>query len=145
MTDYGRRTTLFLFCAFLTACGASVPAPEQVPSDAKCARCGMPITKLAFAAEAVYSNASPRFYDDIGCLAADSLARKSGGQFYGQLAGGRGWVRVEDVAYASPAGIQSPMGFNVAAYPEEEARAADRAGRARSWDELVYDIERQGR
>ena len=146
MTDHGRRTTPFLFCLVLTACSnASVPSPEQVPAGAKCARCGMPIARLEFAAQTVFPNASPRFYDDIGCLVMDSLARKPGGRFYAQLAGGRGWVRVEDVAYASPAGLQSPMGFNFVAYPEEEARAVDRGGRARSWDELVYDVERQGR
>ncbi len=110
-----------------------------------CARCGMPIAKLEFAAEAAYPAGPPRFYDDIGCLVLDSAGQAGGGQFYVQLAGGKGWVRVEDIAYASPATAQSPMGFNFVALPEEEARAADRDGRARSWDELVYDVERQGR
>ncbi len=126
-----------------SACSDAVPSPVPIPlGQTACVRCRQVILSLDAAAEAIYPDAPPRFYDDLGCLATDPVANRPGAQFYVQQAGGRGWVRVEDITFASPPGAQTPRGFNYLAYPEEESRNLAPDHWARGWEDLRRELLR---
>ncbi|MEK6631141.1 MAG: hypothetical protein AABY89_10445, partial [Acidobacteriota bacterium] len=100
----GRRWAMaaWLTLAALAAvsCSSSVPAPQSIAlGRATCARCRSIINGLEGAAQAVFPDGTVRSYDDLGCMATDPAALKGDAQLYVQLAGGRGWVRVEDIHF----------------------------------------------
>ena len=77
-----------------------------------------------------------RFYDDVGCLAADWAARaKDTAAFVRTNAG---WRDVADASFAQSEGSRTAMASGFVAYATAaDARAADRAGRALTWVEVV--------
>lgn len=122
---------------------SSVPAPRAIELGREaCARCGHTIESLEAAAQIVHTDGTTRVYDDLGCLATDGAALRGGGQFYVQLSGQRGWMRVEDVHFASPKDRQSPRGYNYFAYQQDEAAGIDPNGWARGWADLVAELNR---
>lgn len=126
------------------ACSSTVPAPKAIPlGKAACAKCHHVIVSLEAAAEAVYGDGTVRYYDDLGCMATDPVAQKGDAQLYVQLAGGKGWVRVEDINFALSPGAKTARGYNYLAYPEDEARRADSASWARGWNDIVADLARK--
>lgn len=127
----------------LTACSQSVPAPQAVQIGRSiCARCGNVVSSLESAAQAAYTDGTVRIYDDIGCMATDPEALRGAAQLYVQLAGGKGWARVEDIMFASPPGAKTPQGYNYLAYPEEESRRLAPDHWARGWNDLVTELAR---
>jgi len=125
------------------ACSPSVPAPQAVRlGHATCAKCRHVVSSLDAAAQAVFTDGSVRVYDDLGCMATDPEALRGRAQLYVQLAGGRGWVRVEDICFASPPGTRTPRGYNYLAFPEEEARQLAPDRWARGWHDLVAELAR---
>ena len=126
------------------ACAQSVPAPHAVElGKATCAKCRQVVSSLDAAAQAVYTDGSVRVYDDLGCMATDPKALHGRAQLYVELAGGKGWVRVEDITFASPPGARTPQGFNYLAYPEEESRQLAPDHWARGWGDLVTELARK--
>ena len=96
----------------------------------------MRIEDPRFSAELVTA-AGPRFYDDIGCLAADTPPGETPRRMWVTGANGD-WMAAETAFYASPAGPRTPMGYNFAAYPTDQAaRRADRQGRALRWSDVA--------
>jgi len=133
-----------LWALALAACVQSVPAPQAVQlGTSTCATCKSVVSSLDAAAEAVYPDGSIRIYDDLGCMATDPQALRGSAQLYVQLAGGKGWVRVEDITFASPPGAKTPQGFNYFAYPEEESRQLAPDHWARGWHDLVSELARK--
>ncbi len=141
-----RRTRLLgaaLLWMTLSACTQSVPSPRAVElGKATCAKCGHVVSSLDAAAQAVFTDGTVRVYDDLGCMATDPEALHGLAQLYVQLAGGKGWVRVEDITFASPPGARTPQGFNYLAYPEEESRQLAPDHWARGWGDLVMELAR---
>jgi hypothetical protein len=128
----------------LLACAQSVPAPRDVQlGQSTCAKCRNVVTSLDAAAEAVYPDGTVRVYDDLGCMATDPEALRGPAQLYVQLAGGKGWVRVEDITFASPEGTKTPQGYNYLAFPEEESRRLAPDHWARGWNDLVTGLARK--
>ncbi|MEW5980760.1 MAG: hypothetical protein AB1806_00150 [Acidobacteriota bacterium] len=126
------------------ACGGSVPGPQPIAlGKDTCAKCRSVITTLDAAAQIVHEDGRVVFYDDLGCLATDQTALAGSGRFYVQFAGGKGWMRVEDVHFASPTDRTSPQGYNFFAYTEDEARQIDPDGWARGWGDLVEELGRK--
>jgi hypothetical protein len=77
-----------------------------------------------------------RFYDDIGCLAADWETHHDDARAYVRVAGG--WSDVQTTWFAQPADARTAMGSGVVAFAAPEgARAVDRAGRALTFSEIV--------
>jgi hypothetical protein len=133
-----------LLAAGLAACAQSVPSPRAVQlGRATCAKCRQVVTSLDAAAQAVYTDGTARIYDDIGCMATDPEALRGTAQLYVQLAGGKGWVRVEDITFASPPGAKTPRGYNYLAYPEDESRRLAPDHWARGWVDLVPELARK--
>jgi copper chaperone NosL len=141
----GRISAVLGFAVALVAslapsCGRRSPAPEPVPvGRVNCARCSMVISREAQSAQWVVPGEETRFYDDIGCLATDSWQAATGGARFVHADGG--WVAAETVFYARPPGESTPMGYGVVAFTSrEEAAARDRAGKARTWGDLVAEL-----
>jgi hypothetical protein len=125
-------------------CGQSVPSPQAIDlGRSTCAKCRSVITSLDAAAQAAGADGSARLYDDLGCMATDPAALDGAAQLYVQMAGGRGWARVEDVTFAAPPGAQTPQGYNYLAYPEEESRRLAPDHWARGWRDLVSELARK--
>ena len=79
----------------------------------------------------------PRFYDDLGCLAADWHDHGAGAHAYVRLADG-GWVDAATAVYARPADARTAMGSGLAAYASaDEARTADSGGRLMIFADVV--------
>ena len=121
-----------------------VPAPAGVSmGHTKCAKCGGIIFSMEGIAQIAYADGTARYYDDLGCMATDLAARSGQGQKYVQLAGGKGWARVEDVAFASSPTTVTARGYGYLAYPEEEARQIAPDHWARGWDDLVAELSKK--
>ena len=78
-----------------------------------------------------------RFYDDIGCLAADWEAHHGDARAYVRIA--NGWSDVQATSFAQPADARTAMGSGVIAFATAaDARAADRSGRALTFDDVAH-------
>jgi hypothetical protein len=131
---------------FGAGCSQSVPAPRPIElGRSTCAKCRSVIHSLDAAAQASYSDGTARLYDDIGCMATDPEALRGQAELYVQMAGGKGWVRAEDITFASPPGARTPRGYNYLAYPEEESRQLAPDHWARGWNDLVTELARKTR
>jgi hypothetical protein len=133
--------TLFALAGASAMCGRGMPTP-QAPSlgHSTCAKCTGIIFAIEGTGQAVYPDGSVRFYDDVGCMATHQEALNGGAQLYVQLAGGKGWVRVEDITFAKPSNFQTARNFNYLPYPEEEARQIAPDHWARGWNDLVAEL-----
>jgi hypothetical protein len=132
-----------LLAVAFAACSQSVPSPLAVQlGRSTCAKCKQVVSGLDAAAQAVYTDGTVRIYDDIGCMATDPEALRGTAQLYVQLAGGKGWARVEDITFASPPDTKTPQGYNYLAYPEEESRRLAPDHWARGWNDLVAELAR---
>jgi copper chaperone NosL len=122
----------------LAACGAAGSGPEPIPLDrVNCARCSMLISSDTHAAQSQAHGRSTRFFDDIGCLAADQDARADDANRYVRLVSGA-WALTESAWFARSASAKTPMDYGILAFAtEEEARAADRDGQAHRWPAIV--------
>lgn len=98
----------------------------------------MVISTDAGGGQIVSPSAETRFYDDLGCLAADWTRHRGGGvRAFVRLVNGT-WSDAADASYARPDGARTPMGSGFAAYATiAEARQADPDGRALTFDEVV--------
>jgi hypothetical protein len=125
-------------------CGQSVPGPHAIDvGRSTCAKCQRVIASLDAAAQVAYTDGTARLYDDLGCMATDPVALRGAGELYVQMAGGKGWARVEDVTFASPPGSTSPQGYNYFAFPEEESRRLAPDHWARGWHDVVTELARK--
>jgi len=123
--------------ALTAGCTAQARSPEPVPVDrVECARCRMLISSDANGGQIVSSRDETRFYDDIGCLAAD-WAHHADADAFVRVAGGR-WSEARSASYARLEGAMTAMGSGLTAFATiAEARAADMNGRALTFDEVV--------
>ena len=121
----------------IAGCAARAQAPEPVPLDRiECASCRMIVSTETGAAQIVSAAEETRFYDDVGCLAADwpSHARESTPYVHVEGA----WIDARRAFFAQPATARTAMGSGFVAFATAaEARAADRGLRSLGWDEVV--------
>ena len=133
-----RVLTAWIAVWLLASCGAARPGPEPIPLDSvNCARCSMLISSDANAAQSQAHGRSTRFFDDIGCLAADPDARADDANRYVRLVSGA-WATTEAAWFARSATAKTPMDYGILAFATtDEARAADRDGEAYQWPAIV--------
>jgi len=92
----------------------------------------MLLSTEAGSAQIVNADADPRFYDDVGCLAADWAQHARGDRAFVRVATGA-WIDAADAVYA-PSTARTAMGSGLVAYRS----AADAAGAATlTFDDLV--------
>ena len=133
--------TLTIASLSLAGCAAQARSPEPVPVDnVECARCRMLVSSEAGAAEIVSARDETRFYDDVGCLAADWAKRPpstTNATPFVRIGTG-GWADARAAWFGRPASARTAMGSGLVAFATaEEAKAADRDGRALAWDEVI--------
>ncbi|HYM22156.1 MAG TPA: hypothetical protein VEU08_03075 [Vicinamibacterales bacterium] len=88
------------------------------------------------AAQIVSASEDTRFYDDVGCLAADWAVHHQAARAFVRV--GDEWVDADSVSFAQPADAHTAMGSGFQAFPTAPAaRAADRIGRALTFSDLV--------
>ena len=121
------------------ACATRSLSPEALPLDrVECARCRMLISTETGGGEIVSATEDTRFYDDIGCLAADWAAHHGEARAFVRIEGGR-WSDAQAASFAQPADVRTPMGSGIAAFPTAAgARAVDRTGRALAFDDVLH-------
>jgi copper chaperone NosL len=122
----------------IVGCTLQARSPEPVPIDrVECAHCRMLISTAAGGGEIVARGEDTRFYDDIGCLAAEWPAKRDRAHAYVRVAGGR-WSEAQAAFYAQSDSVQTAMASGFAAFETNaDARVADRAGRALSFDDVI--------
>jgi hypothetical protein len=120
------------------ACATRSLSPEALLLDrVECARCRMLISTERGGGEIVSATEDTRFYDDIGCLAADWASHHGEARAFVRIAGGQ-WSDVQAASFAQPADARTLMGSGIAAFPTAaDARAADNAGRALTFDDVL--------
>jgi hypothetical protein len=120
----------------LGACARGI-APEPLLLDRyNCARCGMMISQIDDAAQYVSAREETRFYDDLGCAAADAGRVPIRGKFFVRADGGAKWIGADEAFYAATGG-RSPMGYGFFAFSTEAgAKARDARGRALRWSDV---------
>ena len=88
--------------------------------------------------EIVSATEDTRFYDDVACLAADWETHHRDTRAFVRIAGGE-WSDAKAASFAQPADARTAMGSGVAAFfTAADARAADRTGRALTFDDVVH-------
>lgn len=101
----------------------------------------MLISSDAHAAQSRAAGEATRFFDDIGCLAADPASRTESAQRYVRLASG-GWASAESAWFAVSEDVKTPMDYGFLAFEQRDAAArADKAHQAHRWTELMTDAE----
>ncbi len=96
----------------------------------------MLVSTEAGAGEIVSDHDDTRFYDDVGCLAADWAAHSTDAAAFVRTSAG--WREAASAFFAQPVDSRTAMGSDVVAYATVgEAKAADREGRALGWDDVV--------
>jgi len=89
------------------------------------------------AGQIVAATDDTRFYDDVACLAADWEAIHGDARAFVRVAGGR-WSDAHAASFALPAAARTAMGSGIEAFDvAADARAADRAGRALTFDDVL--------
>jgi copper chaperone NosL len=126
----------------MASCSSGTLEPQPLALDVhNCAQCGMLISELSDAAQAVAPGEDARFYDDRGCLARDATRLPASARLFVQHDGGAGWVDVHEAFFAFPKDARTPMGYGLTAFRTKEAAAAgDREGRALSWADARAEV-----
>jgi nitrous oxide reductase accessory protein NosL len=88
-------------------------------------------------AQVLTASADTRFYDDVGCLAADWSRHAVKDAPFVHLSAGR-WIDARQASYARPSRARTAMGSGFVAFATiDEARTADAEGRVFTFDDLV--------
>jgi copper chaperone NosL len=138
-----RLPAVALALFFAAGCANRPLEPEPVPVDqVTCARCGMLVSSERQSAQWVASGEETRFYDDIGCLAADGRARS--GRNVRFVHADAGWLPVERAYFGRPRDVSTPMGYGFLAFPDRRlAESRDSEGRAFTWAEVESELARK--
>jgi len=126
------RAAPWLATLAVSACASGPPQP--VPLDPKgeaCASCRMAVSDGRFAAQLVAPGEVPRFFDDLGCLAAFLNARMAPAGAVAFVADHRTkeWIRADRAVYLRVAGLETPMGSKLLAYADATSRDQDASAR----------------
>jgi copper chaperone NosL len=113
----------------VAACGSEPqqPAALETRTDA-CAFCRMTVSNAALAAQIVAPGEEPRFFDDIGCMAAylkDHPARSGGARAYVADHLSKTWVAADVALYTRVPGLETPMGSHLIAHADASSRDRD--------------------
>jgi len=101
----------------------------------------MLVSSDANAAQSRAPGESTRFYDDIGCLAADSKSQREGTVRWVRLASG-GWASAESAWFALGRDAKTPMDYGILAFESrDQAQASDRDGQPRRWAAVMTHVE----
>lgn len=111
------------------ACAQGPPPPAALDTRSEiCASCRMAVSDPRLAAQLVAPAEEPRFFDDLGCLAAYLRERSSpgrGARAYVADHRTRGWVPAGEAVYTRVPGLETPMASHLIAHLDAASRDAD--------------------
>ena len=100
----------------------------------------MLVSTEAGAGQILSGHDDTRFYDDIGCVAADWRSRRDDAIAFVHASSGE-WLDVHAAFFARPEAARTAMASSFVAYASAaEAGTADRDGRALTWDDVVERV-----
>jgi copper chaperone NosL len=114
------------------ACGGP-PSPAALDTrNEMCAQCRMMVSDARYAAQIVRRGEEPRFFDDLGCLAAYLRQRPpaKGAAVFVADRRTKEWVPARSAVYARVPGLATPMASGIVAHAGAASRAADRPAAA---------------
>jgi copper chaperone NosL len=116
------------------ATGEPPPASLDTRNDA-CAECRMAVSTGRFASQIVAPGEEPRFFDDLGCLAAHlrsppDLPPRAVAYIADHRSGE--WVSPSSTVFTRVPGLETPMGSHVVAHGSAASRDADPAAQGGS-------------
>jgi copper chaperone NosL len=123
------RPVLVASIVALSGCGSQSPIPATIDArgDA-CAFCRMTVSASDVAAQIVAPGEEPRFFDDVGCLAAFMIAHADlpiGTVAYVIDHRTRAWARADRAVYTRIPGLDTPMGSHLVAHADAQSQQAD--------------------
>jgi copper chaperone NosL len=123
------RLALIASVLVLAGCGSEPlpPAALDARGDA-CAFCRMAATPTGLVAQLVAPGEDPRFFDDIGCLAAflnAHLEQPDDAIAYVVDHRTRTWVRADRAWYTRVPNLETPMGSHLVAHADQASYRAD--------------------
>ncbi len=115
------------------SCGGGTPDPAVLDTrNEACAHCRMAVSSARFASQIVAPGEEPRFFDDLGCLAAylrEAPAQPAGALAYVADHRTAEWVPAADAIFTKVPALETPMGSHVVAHASPASRDADAAAR----------------
>jgi copper chaperone NosL len=121
-----RRAVVLLLLPLACAAGAPQPAPLDTGNEA-CASCRMAVSEARFAAQIVAPHETPRFFDDLGCLASYLKAGRApaGSAVFVADHLSRAWIPAGAAVYTRVPTIATPMGSHLVAHADAASRDRD--------------------
>ena len=126
-----KRAGIAAMLLVAAACGRGAEAPAALLPGVACSHCRMAVSDPKLAAQLVAPGEEPRFFDDIGCLAAFLREHPAGAGSAAYVAdhSSGSWVAAGDAVYSRADAISTPMGSHIIAHTNDAARAADETAR----------------
>jgi len=115
------------------SCRSAPPAPAALDTrNDACANCRMAVSSARFASQIVAPGEEPRFFDDLGCLAAylrEHPTQPEGAVTYVADHRTGAWLPASDATFTKVSAMETPMGSHVVAHVSPGSRDADEAAR----------------
>ena len=120
------RAVATILVLLIAGCASGPPAPVALQAGTPCSHCRMTVLDAKLAAQLLAAGEEPRFFDDIGCLAAYLGAHPSeDATAYVADHGSGHWIEASRAIYGRDAALATPMNSHLFAHGSAEARAAD--------------------
>jgi copper chaperone NosL len=124
------------FALLVSGCATGIPAPASLDTrNDACAECRMAVSTGRFASQIVAPGEEPRFFDDLGCLAAHLRSHPDlPSRAVAYVADHRSgeWVSPSSAVFTKVPGLETPMGAHVVAHGSAASRDADPAAQGGS-------------
>ena len=129
MTMRSGATTALVVAGLSLACAEGPPGPATLGVGRQpCDHCRMTVSDPRFAAQLVAPGEDPRFFDDVGCLAAflrDPEGVPPGAVAYVADHRTSDWVRAATAVYTRVDTLATPMSSHLIAHADAASRDAD--------------------
>lgn len=123
------RAALLASVLVLAGCGSGPLPPATLDAHGDlCAFCRMAVSRPGLVAQLVAPSEDPRFFDDIGCLAAflkEHAPQPDGAVAYVVDHRTRSWVRADRALYTRVPDLETPMSSHLMAHADVRSRDAD--------------------
>lgn len=133
-----------LLCLLVTGCaaGASIDDPPEILyGQDECERCRMIISDARYAAAYMTEGGEVRRFDDIGGMVLYHIENEEDVHlFWVHDFESEVWVNAEEAYFVKGRGLETPMGFGIAAFnshSEAEEMAAEHDGDVSTFSELM--------
>lgn len=120
-----RAAAALLGCA-LAACGGG-PAAESLQPGTACSHCRMTVADARLASQLTAEGEEPRFFDDLGCLAAylSAHAAPRGSHIYVADHRSGEWVDAAVAVFGRDDALATPMNSHLFAHASASSRGSD--------------------